>query len=166
MKIFLKIIIIISFTFLIESCKKDKEITNSDLLNGEWNISNIEYETEIEIPIIGIQSITGEADDAGSWSFQYPENTCSNTLNFTTEEISIIGQAALPGIPIDITSDGTWELSNNENTLTVTDDQTGAVSNYQILSIQENICFLEGQIQVEMLGFSPLIDIELQLTKQ
>ena len=87
-------------------------------------------------------------------------------INFTTEEISIIGQAALPGIPIDITSDGTWELSNNENTLTVTDDQTGAVSNYQILSIQENICFLEGQIQVEMLGFSPLIDIELQLTKQ
>ena len=29
MKIFLKIITIISFGFLIESCKKDKEITNS-----------------------------------------------------------------------------------------------------------------------------------------
>ena len=53
MKIFLKIITIISFGFLIESCKKDKEITNSDLLNGDWNITNLEYETsEIKVKII------------------------------------------------------------------------------------------------------------------
>ena len=103
MKIFLKIITIISFGFLIESCKKDKEITNSDLLNGDWNITNLEYETEIEIPdsfllLLGIdssllfllpdsQTIDGEANDAGSWSFQYPEYIYSNTLSFTTEEI-------------------------------------------------------------------------------
>tara|TARA_B110000046_G_C12965294_1_gene386409 strand:+ start:922 stop:1422 length:501 start_codon:yes stop_codon:yes gene_type:complete len=166
MKIFLKIITIISFGFLIESCKKDKEITNSDLLNGDWNITNLEYETEIEIPVVGTQSFSGEANDAGFWSFQYPENTCSNTLSFAVTIDNPLISAIFDSIPIDISSNGTWELSNNDNTLTITDEQTGAVSNYQILSIQENICFLEGQIQVEeMFGFSPVVDIELRLNK-
>ena len=166
MKIFLKIITIISFGFLIESCKKDKEITNSDLLNGDWNITNLEYDTQIEIPVVGTQSFSGEANDAGFWSFQYPENTCSNTLSFAVTIDNPLISAIFDSIPIDINSNGTWELSNNDNTLTITDEQTGAVSNYQILSIQENICFLEGQIQVEeMFGFTPVVDIELRLNK-
>ena len=166
MKIFSKIITIIFFGFLIESCKKDKEITNSDLLNGDWNITNLEYETEIEIPVVGTQSFSGEANDAGFWSFQYPENTCSNTLSFAVTIDNPLISAIFDSIPIDINSNGTWELSNNDNTLTITDEQTGAVSSYQILSIQENICFLEGQIQVEeMFGFSPVVDIELRLNK-
>ena len=166
MKIFLKIITIISFGFLIESCKKDKEITNSDLLNGDWNITNLEYDTQIEIPVVGTQSFSGEANDAGFWSFQYPENTCSNTLSFAVTIDNPLISAIFDSIPIDINSNGTWELINNDNTLTITDEQTGAVSNYQILSIQENICFLEGQIQVEeMFGFSPVVDIELRLNK-
>ena len=166
MKIFLKIITIISFGFLIESCKKDKEITNSDLLNGDWNITNLEYDTQIEIPVVGTQSFSGEANDAGFWSFQYPENTCSNTLSFAVTIDNPLISAIFDSIPIDINTNGTWELSNNDNTLTITDEQTGAISSYQILSIQENICFLEGQIQVEeMFGFSPVVDIELRLNK-
>ena len=166
MKIFLKIITIISFGFLIESCKKDKEITNSDLLNGDWNITNLEYDTQIEIPVVWTQSFSGEANDAGFWSFQYPENTCSNTLSFAVTIDNPLISAIFDSIPIDINTNGTWELSNNDNTLTITDEQTGAVSSYQILSIQENICFLEGQIQVEeMFGFSPVVDIELRLNK-
>ena len=166
MKTFLKIITIISFGFLIESCKKDKEITNSDLLNGDWNITNLEYDTQIEIPVVGTQSFSGEANDAGFWSFQYPENTCSNTLSFAVTIDNPLISAIFDSIPIDINTNGTWELSNNDNTLTITYEQTGAVSSYQILSIQENICFLEGQIQVEeMFGFSPVVDIELRLNK-
>ena len=230
MKIFLKIITIISFGFLIESCKKDvgpnlgctdptalnynpnaNEDDNSciilgctdstsinynpnatddngtciysksSLLNGDWNITNIKYETEIKIPdsfllLLGIdspllfllpdsQTIDGEANDAGSWSFQYPEYIYSNTLSFVTEGINILGQT-LPGFPIDINSDGTWGLSNDENTLTITDNQTGAVSNYQILSIQENTCRIEGQIQTEILLMQYTVDVEMQLTKQ
>ena len=166
MKIFLKIITIISFGFLIESCKKDKEITNSDLLNGDWNITNLEYDTQIDLGIAGTQSFSGEANDAGFWNFQYPENTCSNTLSFAVTIDNPLISAIFDSIPIDINTNGTWELSNNDNTLTITDEQTGAVSNYQILSIQENICFLEGQIQVEeMFGFSPVVDIELRLNK-
>ena len=142
--------------------------STSYLLSGSWNILNIEYTTQIDIPILGSQTISGEANDAGNWTFLYPEQTCSNTLNFVTEGIDILGQT-LPGIPIDMTSEGTWELSNNENNLLVTDQNTNLISDYQILSVQENVCFLSGTIPfvIDTMGFTinSEIDIELQLSK-
>jgi len=142
--------------------------STSYLLSGSWNILNIEYTTQIDIPILGSQTISGEANDAGNWTFLYPEQTCSNTLNFVTEGIDILGQT-LPGFPIDMTSEGTWELSNNENNLLVTDQNTNLVSDYQILSVQENVCFLSGTIPfvIDTMGFTinSEIDIELQLSK-
>ena len=101
--------------------------SNSYLLNGNWNITNLQYETQIDLPIVGTQTISGEAYDAGSWSFQYPEYTCSNSLSFVTEGLNILGQT-LPGIPIDVSSDGTWELSNNDNNLLITDQTTNLIS--------------------------------------
>ena len=143
--------------------------SNSYLLNGNWNITNLQYETQIDLPIVGTQTISGEAYDAGSWSFQYPEYTCSNSLSFVTEGLNILGQT-LPGIPIDVTSDGTWELSNNDNNLLITDQTTGLISDYQILSVQESICFLNGNIPfvIDTMGFTinSVIEIELQLDKQ
>ena len=142
--------------------------STSYLLSGSWNILNIEYTTQIDIPILGSQTISGEANDAGNWTFLYPEQTCSNTLNFVTEGIDILGQT-LPGIPIDMTSEGSWELSNNENNLLVTDQNTNLISDYQILSVQENVCFLSGTIPfvIDTMGFTinSEIDIELQLSK-
>ena len=138
------------------------------MLNGDWNITNLQYETQIDIPILGSQNIAGEANDAGYWYFQFPEFTCSNSLNFVTEGIDILGQT-LPGFPINITSEGTWELINDDNNILITDETTGLVSNYQILSIQENICFLNGTIPfvIDTMGFiiNTEIDIEMQLNK-
>lgn len=143
--------------------------SNSYLLNGNWNITNLQYDTQIDLPIIGPQNISGEAYDAGTWSFQYPDYTCSNSLNFVTEGLNILGQT-LPGIPIDVSSDGTWELSNNDNNLLITDQTTGLISDYQILSVQDSICFLNGTIPfvIDTMGFTinSQIDIELQLDKQ
>ena len=142
--------------------------SNSILLNGDWYIVNLEYQTQIDIPILGSQTISGNASDAGTWSFQYPEYTCSNNLNFVTEGIDIFGQT-LPGFPVNITSEGTWELTNNDNNIIITDQSTGLTSDYEILSVQENICFLSGTIPlvIDTLGFSinSEIDIELQLNK-
>ena len=143
--------------------------SNSYLLNGDWNISNLQYETQIDIPILGSQTISGEANDAGYWYFQFPAFTCSNSLNFVTEGIDIFGQT-LPGFPIDITSEGIWGLTNNDNNLLITDQATGVVSDYQILSLQENICFLNGTIPfvIDTLGLTinSEIDVELQLVRQ
>ena len=30
------------------------------LLNGNWNITNLQYETQIDLPIVGTQTISGE----------------------------------------------------------------------------------------------------------
>ena len=134
-----------------------------------YNVVNLQYDTQIDIPILGSQTISGEANDAGYWYFQFPAYTCSNSLNFVTEGIDILGQT-LPGVPIDITSEGTWELSNDDNNLLITDQTTGLVSDYQILSIQEDICFLKGIIPfvIDTMGFTinSEIDIEMQLNKQ
>ena len=94
------------------------------LATGDWNITNLEYDTQIEIPVVGTQSFSGEANDAGFWSFQYPENTCSNTLSFAVTIDNPLISAIFDSIPIDINTNGTWELSNNDNTLTITDEQT------------------------------------------
>ena len=54
--------------------------------------------------------------------------------------------------------------------LTNTDQATGVVSDYQILSLQENICFLNGTIPfvIDTLGLTinSEIDVELQLVRQ
>ena len=54
--------------------------------------------------------------------------------------------------------------------LLITDLTTGLVSDYQILSVQEEICFLKGIIPfvIDTMGFTinSEIDIEMQLNKQ
>ena len=65
---------------------------------------------------------------------------------------------------------GLWGLTNNDNNLLITDQATGVVSDYQILSLQENICFLNGTIPfvIDTLGLTinSEIDVELQLVRQ
>ena len=62
------------------------------------------------------------------------------------------------------------KLSNNDNNLLITDQTTNLISDYQILSVQESICFLNGNIPfvIDTMGFiiNSVIEIELQLDKQ
>ena len=54
---------------------------NESLLNGTWDIISLEYDTEVDLSFLedilgfnpGNQDVTGEANDAGMWEFQYPE---------------------------------------------------------------------------------------------
>ena len=66
---------------------------------------------------------------------------------------------------ININTIGTWELSNNDSTLTITDGPTSDVSNFQIKEIRENTCRLEGQIQREIFFITYTVDVVMQLTK-
>ncbi|MAQ48083.1 MAG: hypothetical protein CMD27_04310 [Flavobacteriales bacterium] len=153
------------------------EYSTSYLLNGEWMIVSLEYSTEIDLSFLeqiigfnpGNQELSGEANDAGVWTFQYPEYLYSNNLNFNTETITIIA-FDIPSIPIDVSSNGTWELVNNDTNLLTTDDLTGVSSTYNILSIQTDMIFMNGIIPFsqEIMGFDVdlQIEVEMQLQKQ
>tara|TARA_B100001250_G_scaffold413038_1_gene445901 strand:- start:1660 stop:2358 length:699 start_codon:yes stop_codon:yes gene_type:complete len=161
------------------------EATNDDgscqytigyMLNGNWDIVSLEYNTELDLSfipevgsLIGTQDISGEATNAGSWNFQYPEYIYNNNLNFTTEPITIL-TFEVPGIPIDVSSNGTWTLTNNDNTLLTIDEVTNLESSYEILSIQENTAFMNGIIPFsqEIMGYNIdlEIEVEMQLQKQ
>ena len=86
-----------------------------------------------------------------------------------TETITIIA-FDIPSIPIDVSSNGTWELVNNDTNLLTTDDLTGVSSTYNILSIQTDMIFMNGIIPFsqEIMGFDVdlQIEVEMQLQKQ
>ena len=152
------------------------EYTVSFLLNGNWDIISLEYETEIDLSniptvgtFLGTQEISGEVSNAGTWIFEYPEYLYSNNLNFTTEPINVAG-FDIPGFPIDVSSNGDWEITNNDYILLATDANTSLESIYEILSIQNNDAFINGTIpfEQEIMGFSFNLDIDvkMQLQKQ
>ena len=147
------------------------EYSNANLLNGVWNIVSLEYSTEIDLSdvpqvgaLIGVQTISGEASNAGEWIFQYPDYTYSNNLNFTTEPITIIA-FDVPGIPIDVSSNGDWTLVNDDTTLLATDNDTNLESSFTIISLTENTAVISGIVPFsqEIMGLAVDLDIEMEM---
>ena len=85
-------------------------------------------------------ALDGEAVDAGGIELSYEDYSYSQILAFSTEatQISIpFGDTYdIPSIPIDIDSEGTWTLENNDSELIFTDSNTGI---QQVSDIQGNI---------------------------
>jgi len=149
---------------------------NESILDGTWDIISLEYSTEIDLsfipqigPLLGTQTIAGEANDAGQWTFQYPEYLYDNDVSFNTEPITILTFEA-PSIPIDISSNGTWELINNGNTISTTDALTGLTSSYEIDVLFDEFAIISGTVgfNENILGYDidEEIELELQLQKQ
>ena len=149
---------------------------NESILDGTWDIISIEYSTDIDLsfipqigPLIGTQTIAGEANDAGQWTFQYPEYLYDNDVSFNTEPITILTFEA-PSIPIDISSNGTWEIINNGNTISTTDALTGLTSDYEIDVLFDEFAIISGTVgfNQNILGYdiNSEIELELQLQKQ
>ena len=152
------------------------EYSNASILNGTWDIISLEYSTEIDLsdvptvgPLIGVQDISGEAINAGEWTFEYPDYLYTNNLNFTTEPITIL-TFEVPGIPIDATSNGTWSLTNNDNTLITTDESNNIDSYYTIISLTNTTAVISGIVpfsqEIMGLPFVLEIDMEMILEKQ
>lgn len=148
------------------------EYSFANLLNGNWNIVSLEYSTELDLSFLesiigfnpGNQDVSGEATNAGAWTFQYPEYLYNNNFNFTTDPITIL-TFEIPGFPIDVSSNGTWTLTNNDNTIIAIDENTNLESYYEILNIQNNIAFLNGVIPFsqEVMGFNVDLEIEVEM---
>jgi len=149
------------------------------ILNGTWNITVLDYETEIDLSAfselaggipLGNEEISGQAENAGSWTLNSADYTYNSELDFETEEFTLAAIIPVPSIPFSYSNAGSWELTNNENDLILTDETTGEQAEYEIVSITENTAFMNGTIQVsqDIMGtdFNLELDVQMQLEKQ
>ena len=160
------------------------EFSISYLASGDWTVTHLEYDTEIDLSIIDVSildaispsiaplitalgniPVVGEADDAGLYSLSM-QNTYTSDLAFETEPISIIA-FEIPSLPIDLPSNGTWSLQNNEEEIVFIDETTGAQQLYEITNLTEEFALLRGVLlisqEIPLLGLYEF-EIELELT--
>ena len=154
------------------------EYSIASMLDGTWNIILLDYETVIDLSFLsefvgfplGDEEISGQAQDAGTWTLNYENYSYSSELDFETEEFTLATVIPVPSIPFEDSSTGTWELTNNETDLNLTDENTGEQSEYEIISISENNAFVVGTISrsQEIMGFNfdLVLDLQMQLEKE
>ena len=153
------------------------EYSIASMLDGTWNITLLDYETEIDLSFLedvigfplGNQEISGQAENAGTWYLNAEDYTYSSELDFETEPITIVA-FEVPSIPFEYSNSGTWELTNNETDLMLTDDITGEQADYEIVSITENTAFMNGSVMVSQdvmgMDFTFELDVQMQLEKE
>tara|TARA_B100001250_G_C19773000_1_gene778121 strand:+ start:773 stop:1480 length:708 start_codon:yes stop_codon:yes gene_type:complete len=149
------------------------EYSINSMLNGNWNIILLNYETEVDLSFLesvigfnlGTQQISGQAENAGILNLNSNEFTYESELNFDTEPFPILTFEA-PSIPFNYTSLGTWFLENNETDLIFTDQNTGQQDFYEIISINDESAFLNGTVTIsqDIMGFE--IDLEMDVQMQ
>ena len=154
------------------------EYSIASMLDGTWNIILLDYETIIDLSFLsefvgvplGNEEVSGQAQDAGTWTLNSGDYTYSSELDFETEEFTLAALIPVPSLPFEDSSTGTWELTNNETDLNLTDESTGEQSEYEIISISENNAFVVGTISrsQEIMGFSfdLVLDLQMQLEKE
>ena len=153
------------------------EYSIASMLDGDWNITLLDYETEIDLSFLediigfnlGNQEISGQAEDAGTWTFDSEDYTYSSELDFEAESVTILTFETGP-IPFAYSNTGTWELTNEETDLILTDQITGEQAEYEIVSITENNAFMNGVVLVsqDIMGMEYIfeLDVQMQLEKQ
>ena len=154
---------------------------NESLLNGDWDIVSLEYSSAIDlsdIPTIGIflgvQEFSGEADDAGTWSFNSNDYTYAMDLDFQTEaftiSIPLAGDFDMPSIPVQNNSSGTWVLTQGGDMLVITDGLTTIESSYEIIALSNDIGVISGVVpfsqDIAGMSFNLEIELEMVLEKQ
>jgi len=157
------------------------------LASGDWTISHIEYDTEVDLSAIdasvldaifpglsllvltmGPIPIVGASDDAGAYSLNM-DNSYTSNLSFTTDPLTVL-TFEVPGIPLDLSSDGTWGLQNNEEEIVFVDATTGAQQLYSIENLTQEFALLRGSIiisqDIPTFGVYEFeVEIELTLEK-
>ena len=138
--------------------------------DGEWRISLLEYEASIDLsPItdmiddITIQialalagnqiTLAGEAVDAGAFILNYADYTYQGILAFSTEEETVLGVLPIPSVPIDLETQGSWVLQDDDEELVFTDSTTGLEQVYEVVSITENTAYLKGVLYMSLDAF-------------
>ena len=137
--------------------------------DGEWRISLLEYEASIDLsPItdmiddITIQialalagnqiTLEGEAVDAGAFILNYADYTYQGILAFSTEEETILGVLPIPSVPLDLETQGSWVLQDDEE-LVLTDSTTGLEQVYEVVSLTDDTAYLKGALYMSLDAF-------------
>ena len=136
--------------------------SNTDLLNGNWDIIALEYSTQIDIEIFQ-QDISGESSDAGSCNFNAADYTYLMDLNFETEPLTIFGDYEIPSFPIENSSTGNWSLTNDDNILITTDSETGLESSYDIIALTNDLAVISGIIPFSQDVGGTMIDLDIEV---
>ena len=140
------------------------EYSIASQFDGVWNILQLEYEASIDLtPIVSmiddplIQAglallgneinLEGEAADAGSFSLNYSDLTYEGNLDFETEE-QPFALFQIPSVPIDLQTQGTWMLQNDDQELVFTDSNSGLEQVYEIISLTETTVYMKGVINM------------------
>ena len=161
------------------------EYSVSYLASGDWTITYLEYDTEIDLSVIdasildaispglslivgalGAIPVEGSADDAGSYSLSLDDNSYTSDLSFTTEPISIV-TFEIPGLPINLASSGTWSVQNSETEILFVDEATSTQQLYEIVNLSSDFALLRGALiiaqEIPGLGLYEF-EVELELT--
>jgi hypothetical protein len=153
----------------------------SYLISGEWDITHLEYDTQIDLtsidpatlpaeiaPIFALLGdeipVVGSAEDAGAYSLDYSENTYLGAISFNTAPVPVFPGFDLPSMPIDLESEGTWEVQGNDEVLVFVDASTGTEQIYEIVNVSENFALLRGVlILTQEIPVFGLYEFEVQL---
>jgi|GEM_PF-2005953 hypothetical protein len=157
------------------------------LASGDWTISHLEYDTQLDLSLIdasvldaiypglsfivssiGAIPVVGEAENAGNYSLSLDNSYISN-LAFTTEPITVL-TFEIPGFPIELPSEGTWGLQNNEEEMVFVDASTGSQQLYSIENLTQEFALLRGVLiisqEIPSFGLYEFeVEIELTLEK-
>lgn len=99
---------------IIASCTKTDEPVDPNIY-GTWNITSIEYATEIDLGITKLP-VTGTSMEPSSMTFN-KDMTCSYDVVMKTEPDTILGQP-LPGIEVPLKDSGTYTFTESEDKVT------------------------------------------------
>ncbi len=150
--------------------------------SGNWNIVSLEYQINIDLNNVNLESLEeinplitnflpfignnlsfdGTADNVGSLNLNnlgYYESD----ISFNTEPINILS-FEIPGFPLNLTSNGNWEISDNNEIITLNDSNNGLEQTFNIISFSENFALIRGENVPFDIGQFGNFGISLELT--
>ena len=129
------------------------------MLDGSWNIVELEYSATVSgFPF------SGEADNAGTWIFNDNDYTYTQNLNFQSDPVTIpIANIEIPSLPIQNNTSGTWELTNNNETLIITNSITSIESPYDVIILTEQVMMINGTLPYSQFFQDVTLDFEFEL---
>ena len=109
---------------------------------------------QIALGLAGNQiTLEGEAEDAGAFILNYADYTYQGILAFSTEEETVFGVLPIPSVPIELQTQGSWVLQDDDEELVFTDSTTGLEQVYEVLSLSENTAYLKGVLYMSLDAF-------------